>query len=278
MFATGLIVFRESLEAALFVGILAASTRTLAGRGFWLTCGVLAGFMGSVAMALGMEHISTWVDGIGQDFVNAIIITVALLMLTWHCVWVSTHSQDLVQNARRLGTSATDGSSTLWALSLAVAMAVMREGAETVIFVAGFMSGTSEGRIPLLMGAGIGLIAGVVSGLAIYLSLARVHTRHLFSVTNALILILAGSLASQLAKTLIQAGLVSYGVEPVWDVSNLLSNSSALGTFLHALMGYDANPAMLQLLFYAGSIAAIWFATQQVRARLARVPGAGLVR
>ncbi len=278
MFATSLIVFRETLEAALFVGIIAASTRGLAERGFWLLCGVLAGFMGSIAMALGMGQISDWADGIGQELLSVIVIAVALLMLTWHCVWVSTHNREMVQGARQLGAAATKGTSTLWALSLAVALSVLREGAETVIFVAGFMSGSSEGRMPLLMGASLGLVAGTLSGILIYFSLARIKTQHLFSVTNGLILILAGSLASQLAKTLIQAGLVNHGAEPVWNISSILANDSALGVFLHAFMGYDANPAGLQLLFYIGAISAIWFASRQARTWQARDRGAALIR
>ena len=39
MFATGLIVFRETLEAALFVSIIAAATRGLALRSLWLVWG-----------------------------------------------------------------------------------------------------------------------------------------------------------------------------------------------------------------------------------------------
>lgn len=40
MFTTALIVFRESLEAALFIGIVAAATRGVAGRTRWLGAGV----------------------------------------------------------------------------------------------------------------------------------------------------------------------------------------------------------------------------------------------
>lgn len=265
MFATGLIVFRETLEAALFVGIVAAATRGLERRSLWIAGGVLAGLTGALLLAAGMEKVSVWADGIGQDLLNVGIIAVALAMLAWHCVWVSTHGREMAHEARQTGNLAADGTGSLRALTLAVALAVLREGAETVLFVAGFMSGSSGGALPMLLGALTGLALGSLAGLLIYLGLARIKTQHLFSVTNALILVLAGSLASQLARTLIQAGLVVRWSEPLWDGSFLLSNESSLGILLHALLGYDANPSGLQLLFYAGAIGMIWMASQQAR-------------
>jgi high-affinity iron transporter len=262
MYATGIILFRETLEAALFVGILAAATRGLSGRSRWLAGGVLAGALGSLLMAAGMGRISAWADGIGQDLLNVIILSAALLMLTWHCVWVSPHAREMARHARRIGSAALEGTSTLWAVSSAVALAVLREGAESVLFVAGFMSGAKDGQLSMLAGAAAGLAAGAAVGVLIYWGLARIRTQHLFSVTNVLILLLAGSLASQLAKTLNQAGLVVQLSEPVWDASSVLSNESSIGTLLHALVGYDASPSGLQLIFYAGTVGLIWLAAK----------------
>ena len=41
MLAAAIIVFREVLEAALLVGIVAAATRTVPGRGRWLGAGII---------------------------------------------------------------------------------------------------------------------------------------------------------------------------------------------------------------------------------------------
>ena len=274
MYATGLIVFRETLEAALFVGIVAAATRGLSGRGRRLAGGVLAGALASLLLAAGMGRISAWADGIGQDLLNVIILSAALLMLTWHCVWVSPQAKEMAQEARRIGSAALEGTSTLWALSAAVALAVLREGAESVLFVAGFMSGANDGHLSMLSGAALGLAGGAAVGALIYWGLGRIKTQYLFSVTNVLILILAGSLASQLAKTLSQAGLVVRLSEPVWDGSAFLSNGSSVGTLLHALVGYDASPSGLQLVFYVGTIGLIWLAAKTRKIATMRKQGA----
>jgi high-affinity iron transporter len=273
MFATALIVFRESLEAALFVGIVAAATRDLTGRARWLSAGVGAGALGAFALALLATHLSGWLEGVGQDVVNIGVLSLALAMLLWHCIWVTSHSREMASDARRLGQSVQDGLRTQWALLVAVALAILREGAETVLFVSGSLTGSGTTQPALAMAAGsLGLIAGAGVGLVIYVGLTRVPARHIFSITNLLIALLAGSLASQLARALAQAGFLEVGTSPLWDTSRLLAPDSALGTFLHALVGYDARPSAAQLASYAAVLLAIYAGTRLMKRKTAFAP------
>lgn len=266
MFAAALIVFRESLEAALFVGIVAAATRQLAERTRWLAAGVGAGVLGALALALMAQHVSGWFDGLGQDVVNIGVLSVALVMLLWHCIWVASHSKEMASDARKLGSSVQQGQRKPWALLIAVALAVLREGAETVLFVGGALAGTtgtSAADIALSCLLGVGL--GVGAGLAIYSGLARLPTRHVFATTNALIAILAGSIASQLVKSLTQAGFVERWTAPLWDTSGTIAPDSALGTVLKALVGYDARPSAAQLASYLAVLALIFVGNRLMR-------------
>lgn len=265
MFATALIVFRETLEAALFVGIVAAATRGLAGRGRWLTAGVFAGVLGALALAAGADRISGLAGGIGQDLVNVGILTVALAMLAWHCIWVSTHGQAMSREAKQLGSSVREGRSAPRALLVAVALAVLREGAETVLFVAGLATGGPSDPVGMAGSAALGLTAGAALGVLIYFGLSKVRPQHLFAVTNVMILVLAAAIASQLARALAQSGLVEFWSGPVWDTSAVLATDSALGVVLHALAGYDANPSGLQLAFYVATLLVVGFATRKVQ-------------
>jgi high-affinity iron transporter len=88
-----------------------------------------------------------------------------------------------------------------------------------------------------------------------------------FTATNVLIALLAGSLASQLMKSLMQAGLIEAGTSPLWDTSHLLAPDSALGTLLHALVGYDARPAGVQLAAYAAVLALIYAGSRFMQQR-----------
>jgi high-affinity iron transporter len=268
VFAAALIVFRESLEAALFVGIVAAATRQLAGRTRWLSAGVGIGALGALVLAFMAQSVSGWFDGLGQDIVNIAVLSVALVMLLWHCIWVATHSKDMAMQARSLGSSVQQGQRKPWALLTAVALAVLREGAETVLFVGGALTGgTGASTTEVVLSCAVGVGLGVGAGMLIYGGLSRIPTRHVFATTNALIAILAGSIASQLVKSLTQAGFIERWSSPLWDTSGSLAPDSALGTLLHALVGYDARPSAAQLTSYLAVLALIYAGTRLLRPR-----------
>lgn len=263
MFSATLIVFRETLEAALFVGIIAAATKQLAGRTRWLGAGVAIGVLGAISLALMAERVGTLFDGVGQDLLNVGILSVALAMLVWHCVWVSTHGREMAAGARHLGMSVGQGQRKPWALLVAVALAVLREGAETVLFVAGSMTPEDTiGSASVLLSCALGLAAGALLGVLMYFGLSRIPTQRLFRATNVLIALLAASIASQLAKALIQAGVVERWSVPLWDSSAFLAPDSAIGAVLHALVGYEARPAGAQLAFYVAVLAVIYIGTR----------------
>lgn len=262
MFAAGLIVFRESLEAALFIGIVAAATGQMNGRGRWLSAGVGVGALGALALALAAQQISAWADGFGQDMVNIFVLSLALVMLLWHCVWVTTHAHELVADARELGAAVRAGQRRPWALLTAVALAVLREGAETVLFIGGSLTGSDASTWSVLTSGVTGLALGALLGYVLYMGLSRIPVRRLFWTTNLLIAMLAGSLASQLAKTLGQAGLLDLWSAPMWDTSRALSSESALGTLLHALVGYDAQPSGAQFAAYIAALSFIFVGTK----------------
>ena len=178
MLAIALIIFRESLEAALFVGIVAAATRGLLGRARWLGAGVAAGALGAVILALLAEHLSGWLGGLGQDVVNIGILSAALAMLLWHSVWVSTHTKEMVSHAKQLGQSVQQGRRTPRALVIVVGLSVLREGAETVLFVSGSLTGANVQPGSVLMAGALGVACGVLVGVAIYVGLARIPARH----------------------------------------------------------------------------------------------------
>ena len=113
MFGTALIVFREVLEAALIVGIVAAATTGIPGRTRYIVGGLAAGLLGSVLVAFGAEGISQLAEGMGQELFNASILGIAVVMLAWHNIWMSSHGRELAANAKKLGRDVSSGSRTL---------------------------------------------------------------------------------------------------------------------------------------------------------------------
>lgn len=257
MFGAAIIVFRETLEAALLIGIIAAATHTLPGRNRWLAIGITAGLGGALLVANLAGHIADLADGAGQDIFNASVLGIAVAMLAWHNIWMARHGKEMAAQARALSQDVHAGQQELSAIALVIAMAVLREGSETALFLLGMASGGDLQAGGALTGGILGLVAGIVLGFGLYAGLVRIPVRWFFSVTSALVLLLAAGMASQLARALLQGDFVAVGGESIWDTSSWLSLDSALGTLLHVLAGYDPQPSGLQLTFYLATLAMI---------------------
>jgi high-affinity iron transporter len=257
MLPTAIIVFREVLEAALIVGIVMAASRGAAGRGLWVSGGIAAGVLGACGVALFAEAIAAAAEGIGQELFDAGILFAAVGMLGWHNVWMSRHGRELAAHANRLGHDVRSGARPLWALAFAVALAVLREGSEIVLFLYGIALAGQGGALAMAAGGAVGLALGVAAGTAIYWGLVSIPMRLLFTVTSWLVLLLAAGLASQGAAFLTQADLLPPLGSNLWDTSFLLSDQSLAGRILHTLIGYTAQPAGIQLVFYAATLLVI---------------------
>jgi high-affinity iron transporter len=267
MFGTALIVFREVLEAALIISVIAAATKGVPARGRWLFGGALLGLVGSAAVAASMEEIARFADGVGQEIFNASILGVAVLMLAWHSIWMAGHGRALAADAQSVGSAIREGQSTLSVLLIVVAIAVLREGAETVLFLYGISVSGSSSFVEMMTGGGLGLAGGVLVGLTLYFGLLRIPVRWFFAATSALVLLLAAGMAAQVARFLVQADLIPSLKSPLWDVSHVLSNESTFGAVLHGLVGYDAHPTGIEVVAYVVVALSIAVGMQAVKAR-----------
>jgi high-affinity iron transporter len=267
MFGTALIVFREVLEAALIVGIVAAATTGIPNRGRYIVGGLGAGLLGSILVAFGAEGISALAEGMGQELFNASILGIAVVMLAWHNIWMSVHGRELATNAKKLGSDVKQGARELSVVLVVIAVAVLREGSETVLFLYGVAISGDASRAAMVTGGVIGLAGGVAVGLLVFKGLLGIPLRHFFSATSALVLLLAAGMAAQAARFLIQANVLPSLASPLWDTSGVVDNSSTIGKVLQGLVGYDAQPAGMQMVFFIAVFAAILIGMSWARRR-----------
>ena len=256
MFGSSIVVFREVLEAALIITIILAATRGVAHRGLWVSTGIVAGLGGAIVVASFTEGISNMMEGVGQEIFNAGILLTAVLMLAWHNIWMSAHGRQLAAQMKAVGQGVSNGDLPMFTLALAITLAVLREGAEVVLFLNGMaMSGVSATN--LTMGAVIGVAGGFAIGIAMYFGLLRIPLRHFFQVTGWMILLLAAGLAANAAGYLEQAGILPAIKPMLWDSSWLLSQQSLAGQLAHTLIGYQARPSGIALLFWVVTFSTI---------------------
>jgi high-affinity iron transporter len=249
-----IIVFREVFEAGLIIGVVLAVTRTVPHRNQWIVGGVLAGVLAACVVAAFAGALSNLFAGMGQELFNAAILIVAVVMLTWHNVWMARHGKELAGELRAAGQAVVAGEKSLLALAVVVGVAVLREGSEVVLFLYGVLAGGDSGG-GVALGGFVGLLLGAAVCMLTYLGLVSIPTRKLFATTTALIALLAAGMAAQAAAFLEKANWLTAMDNVVWDSSWLLSDSSILGKALHTLIGYTDQPTAMQLAVYLAILA-----------------------
>jgi len=277
-----LIMLREGFEAALIVGIILAVLARL-GRmdlGRHVLWGVLAALVASVAFAFGAGWVSELFQGAGQEVLNGVILAVAAAMITYVVVWVretrrglGAHLADRVQ----AGVAARGAG-----VFLLVFLTVFREGFESVLFLWGLMIGAagatgasvgSGGLSATLAGGLAGLGAAVAIAWGLFAGGRRVPLTAFFNVTMVLLVLLAAGMLASAAGFWVSVDWLPPLAYSVWDTSGVLSESSPVGKLFATLLGYNANPSLMEVLVWAGYLGAVllWL----VAGRLRRRPAAG---
>lgn len=256
MIQSFIIVLREVFEAALIIGIALAASSDIAGSRRIILFGVLAGILGSLGLAAMAGPLSVALEGMGPDLFNAGVLLTAVLMLGWHNIWMKRHAAALTREINAVGGQVREGAKPLGALAAVIALAVLREGAEVVLFLYGVVAGGTQ-PVQTLFGGVLGLATGAAVGTLLYFGLLRIPPRHLFSVTGWMLLFLAAGMASQAASYLVQAGLLPALIEPLWDSSSFLPQQGLAGQALHALVGYDDRPSAMQIVFFTATFMTI---------------------
>ena len=119
----------------------------------------------------------------------------------------------------------------------------------------------------VVLGGFGGLFFGILVGAALYFGLASIPVGKLFSLTNVFVVLLAAGMAGQMGNKLVQADVLPSGADPVWDSSFLVEQSSGVGTFFNALMGYEARPSLTHVAFFALGLLVIVAAERWAKAR-----------
>lgn len=263
MIAALIIVFREVIEAGLVIGIVLAATRGVPRRGLWVVYGVGGGLAGAACVAVFAGVIADAFAGSGQELFNAAVLLIAVLMLTWHNVWMARHGRTIAREVKALGDAVAVGNRTLGAIAIVIGVAVLREGAEVVLFLYGIAVSGDDRAISMVGGGLVGVLLGGGLSALMYFGLLRLPGRYLFSVTSWLIALLAAGMASQAIAFLQQSGVVSVFANIMWDSSEVLPESGVLGKILHTLVGYADRPSGLQLIVYLATLATIFILMRQ---------------
>ena len=249
MVAALLIGFREGLEAALIVGIvmgyLVKINQHAQLRTAW--AGVGAAVLLSVLVALGITAVGAELEGRAEQIFEGVAMFFAVAVLTWMIFWMRTQARTLKATLEK-GIHAVVTSGAAWGLFSLTFVAVFREGVETALLLSA--SAFAADGASTFIGAVIGLLLAAALGWGIYASTVRLNLRLFFNITSVLLLFFAAGLLAHGVHEFQEAGLLPLTIEHVWDTNHILNEHSTAGEILNALLGYNGNPSLLEIISY----------------------------
>jgi high-affinity iron transporter len=259
------IVWRESVEALLVVGILYAwlnNGDAAARSGLrYLWGGVAAGIIAALALGAALLGFSEILSGDAQTYFQIGMVLIAAVLIVQMVFWMRKHGRTLKKDMES-SLQANYETGNWWGVFLLVALAIAREGSETAVFLYGIGMGQQDASRGALILAGVlGFALAFLTFYLLQLGGKIFSWRRFFQVTEIILLLLAAGLlltgVEKLVDLLMESSdwfssldIMSTLTAPVWDTSWLLDDSSTAGNLISTLTGYRARPALMSVAIY----------------------------
>lgn len=253
MLAVLMITWRESIEAALIVGILLTYLAKIGqARQFrYVYHGVIWAVLGSLIFAALTTYVDLFVAGVGKEIFDAVVLFIAVVVLTHMVVWMHHNAKEIRGELQKKADLAISRHQ-LWALAVLAFTGVFREGVETVLFLWGLVlqAGGAVTFSSQVAGGFLGVVLGVVMTWLFFKGFGHLDLRLFFRVSGVLLLfIAAGMLAASVGK-LIAADLLPPLLNPAWDTTRFLDERSLIGSIIAGLLGYRSRPSLMEVISY----------------------------
>jgi len=248
MLSSFLITLRETLEAALIIGIiLSYLVRTKQTKyTTFVYLGVISGIVVSIIGALLFTILAGGFYGRAEKIFEGITMLVGALLLTTLILWMMKQKHSVRELEHKVGIELSAGHR--FGLFLLVFVSVLREGIETVIFLgAASFASTNNNIIDALTG----IMLAIFLGAALFVGSMKINIKKFFSTTNILLILFAAGLVAHGISELQAAKIIPTGIEHLWDINSIIDEKGPIGSMLKGLFGYNGNPSLIEVLGYA---------------------------
>jgi high-affinity iron transporter len=253
MLTAFVIMLRETLEAALIIGIISSFLVRTDQRRYLIQVvgGGAAGIAASLLAAFLFNRFSNGFTGKNEALFEGITMIVGALLITTMIFWMM-NQYNITRDIERKVSKRVSGTFGAGIFFLAF-ISILREGVESVIFLAAFRFTSSENT---LFGALLGMVAAIVLGYFLFLGSLKINVKKVFAFTSILLILFAAGLAAHGVHELQEAGVMPVFVEHVWDVNPLVGQDGSyplfhengyIGSILKGLFGYNGNPSLLEV-------------------------------
>jgi high-affinity iron transporter len=246
---------REGIEMALVIGIVLAYLGQIGARGarVWVWAGAGAAAAVSLfALAL-LNALDAEFEGAAEQLFEGTTMVLAAIFLTWMIFWMLRNASSLRTELQQGVQAVLARGGAAWGLFFLVFFAVVREGVELALLL---FAAPGEGK---LVGSVTGLVLAVGVGVLIYAFGRRVDLRTFFRVTTVVLVLFAAGLVAHAAAEFIEAGPLAAVQGPtLWSTAAVLPDDSGLGSILRALLGYQDQPTLIEVVAYVVYFVVVW--------------------
>ncbi|MDP2691983.1 MAG: FTR1 family protein [bacterium] len=252
-----IITFRETLEAALVVGIVLSHLAQTNAKGWFkiVYWAIGLAIMASIVAGYIFESYLGGFEGLTEQIYEGAIMLTAAALISWMVLWMARQSKHIsghikekidqhVQTGRKIG------------IFFLVFLSVLREGIETVLFLkaAALQAGGNN-----LMASVLGIGAAIILGALIFSGLRKVNMKRFFQITSVVLVLFAAGLVAHGVHEFQEAGVFPVFIEQVWDLNPavtqdgvypLLHENGTIGSLLKGVFGWNGNPSLLEVASY----------------------------
>jgi len=275
MLSSFLLTSRETLEAALVVGIVMAYLNKTERYEYKKTVyyGIAFGIIASILAAVMFTVFAGGFSGKSEEIFEGATMLIAAALLSTMVLWMLKQKHRMSKNIQERVhahiRAAELNKRYAWGLFILISVAVLREGVETVIFLNAvkYESGIS------LLGSTLGIAIALIAGYLFFSGTRKVNLRKFFSISSVLLILFAAGLVAHGIHELEEAGIVPIVVEHVWDINPavnadgsfpLLHEKGAIGSFFVGLFGYNGNPSLVEVLSYAAYLGVVFIVYRKI--------------
>lgn len=274
MIASFLITFRETLEAALIIGIIWGYLVRTSNRQFLATIvhGSLAGIAASIGGAFLFQRFAGGFEGRAEQIFEGATMILAGILLSSMILWM-LFKNSAHQLEGEVAAAVSNNTTNKTALFFLVFVSILREGIETVLFLS---SARIMSSANFTTGALLGLLLASGLGWSFFKGAVKCNLKTLFTFSSLLLILFAAGLFAHGVHEFQEAGILPVMIEHVWDVNPALTNGGypalhekgSIGSFLKGLFGYNGDPTLLEVLTYILSLATasiVWRMARKMR-------------
>lgn len=257
------LALREGLEATLIVVIILLYLKKTNQRSYnrHVYLGAILAIFSSIIFAVVFSMAYGGFTGLLEEIFEGTTFIISGIFIVTLVLWVSKEGPKIRESLEGKIEESIEGQKA-FSISILTFIVIIREGIELVLLLTGTASVGSINQVTTILGSVIGLGISVLIGLLTFYGIKTIDLSKFFKVTNVILILFAAGLITFGIHEFIEAGIVNPIIDEVWNIKHILPEAfpdgnpstpawlEIIGSLLKALFGYNANPALLEVIIY----------------------------